>query len=154
MWWIKQTIPGACGSIGFLHALSNGSTSDFVQPGSDLHKFLSHSASLKPVDRAQALYDSDMFEKAHSSVAQLGDTVAPPDDSGVGNHYICFVKGRDGHLWELEGGWKGPLDRGALADDEDVLSEKALDLGVRKLFAHAGDAEFTFSIVALAPQIA
>ena len=107
---------------------------------------------LKPTDRAQLLYDSKELETAHGAAAQIGDTRAPRPEEDNWNHYICFVKGTDGHLWELNGGMKGPLDRGALAKSEDMLSERALQLGVRDIMAHAGRDDVDFSIVALAPS--
>ena len=41
------------------------------------------------------------------------------------------------------------IDRGELKDDEDCLSEKALEIGVRK-FVKAAEGNMEFSIVALA----
>jgi len=71
-------------------------------------------------------------------------------------HYVCFVKtddgGQDGGgtLWELDGRRKGPLDRGRLGKDEDVLSEAALTLGPRKFLEREGGQDLRFSCVALA----
>jgi len=57
-------------------------------------------------------------------------------------------------LWELEGSRKGPLERGTLTDDEDVLSPRALDMGIKriiKLNADGGGGEsLCFSCIALA----
>jgi len=67
-------------------------------------------------------------------------------------HFVCFVKAKDGHLWELDGSRKGPLDRGALEEGEDALSEKALQLGVRRFLKQeerAGGKDLRFSLVAL-----
>lgn len=64
-------------------------------------------------------------------------------------HYVCFVKTDDGTLWELDGRRKGPLDRGRLEPDEDVLSEKALTLGPRRFFEWGGG-DLRFNAVALA----
>jgi len=68
-------------------------------------------------------------------------------------HFITFVKGDDGKLWELEGGYKGPIERGMLGDDEDVLSEKAVQMGVGKFIEigkEIGDIEF--SVVAVVEE--
>lgn len=68
-------------------------------------------------------------------------------------HYVCFVKSKDNNLWEMDGRRKGPLNRGPLAADEDVLSEKALDLAVRtflKREAAAGGGDLRFSLIVLA----
>jgi hypothetical protein len=56
-------------------------------------------------ERAQWLYDSKKFEQLHQSVASIGDTAPPSADEGdrSGQHFVAFVKGDDGNLWELEG---------------------------------------------------
>jgi ubiquitin carboxyl-terminal hydrolase L3 len=157
--WFKQTIGNACGSIGFLHCAINSDATDLVIPGSDLADIRDKAVPLPMAERAQMLFDNAAFEAAHTSVASLGQSVAPPGEEGhrLGHHFVAFVKAKDGHLWELEGGRVGPLDRGALAADEDVLSPKALDLGLRrviKLVQEGTDTELRFSCLALARKAA
>lgn len=108
-------------------------------------------------ERAKLLEDSDVLEAAHHKAAVTGDTAAPDMDTAerLGNHFIAFVKGKDGHLWELEGSRKGPLDRGILGEDDDVLSSRALELGIKryvKLEQEAGGKELRFSCLALATK--
>ena len=103
------------------------------------------------------LYDSREFEDAHQSVAEMGDTAAPSAEEGdrLGQHFVAFVKGDEGKLWELEGSRKGPLERGVLAEDEDVLSERGIELGlgrVIKMEAEAGGGDLRFSCIALAKK--
>lgn len=62
---------------------------------------------------------------------------------------MCFVKANDGGLWELDGRRKGPIRRGDLGKDEDVLSEKGLSLGALKFLEREGG-DLRFSAVALA----
>ncbi|KAJ9157463.1 Ubiquitin carboxyl-terminal hydrolase [Pleurostoma richardsiae] len=155
--WFKQTIGHACGSIGLLHCAINGPAVNFIEPGSTFETIRRDAIPLKMDDRAQMLYDSEAFEVAHKSVANLGDTIPPGIEEGdrLGQHFVAFVKAEDGHLWELEGSRKGPIDRGALADDEDVLSSRALDLGLKrviKLEASAGGHDLRFSAIALASK--
>jgi len=124
---------------------------------SELHRLLSEAIPLKTTERAKLLEDSDVLEAAHHAAAVSGDTAAPDLGAAerLGNHFIAFVKGKDGHLWELEGSRKGPLDRGILGESEDVLSEKALELGIKryvKLEEEAGGKELRFSCLALAPK--
>jgi len=149
--WFKQTIGNACGLIALLHSVSNGSARDFVIPDSTLARLLDEAAPLKPMPRADLLYSSEALEKAHMDAAVRGDTAAPQSEEPVGYHFIAFVKGRNGHLYELEGSWDGPIDRGQLGEHEDVLSDRALDLGVRR-FIQASDGNLEFSIVALATR--
>ncbi|MCJ1432881.1 ubiquitinyl hydrolase 1 [Xylographa pallens] len=153
--WFKQTIRHSCGLIGLLHSVSNGGARQYIQKESTLDKLLKEAIPLKPAPRASVLYESEALVAAHRSAAQIGDTEAPPaEDEKDLQHFISYVKADDGHLWELEGGWHGPLDRGELGPEEDVLSEEALRLGIGAFLKEAQDegGELRFSLVALAPK--
>ncbi|EAL91418.1 hypothetical protein V6000_005151 [Aspergillus fumigatus] len=150
--WFKQTIGHACGSIGLLHSLVNGPAADYIKPDSDLAAIRSLAIPLDMTKRAELLYNSEPFELAHKSVEQTGDSYADPTRERNGGHFVSFVKS-GGKLWELEGSRKGPLERGILADDEDVLSPRALDMGLKrilKLNADGGEKNLLFSCIALA----
>lgn len=152
--WFKQTIRNACGLIGLLHAVANGAARAQILPGSDLEGLLREAEPRDPVQRADLLYESKALESAHADAAKLGDTAAPEAEDNVDLHFVAFVKGGDGKLWELDGRRKGPLERGQLADDEDALSEKALRLGVRRFLdveKAGGNPDLRFSLVSLGP---
>ncbi|KIV99616.1 uncharacterized protein PV09_08791 [Verruconis gallopava] len=154
--WYKQTIGNACGLIGLLHAVSNGVVRSFIKKDSDLHDLLKKAIPLKPSERADLLYESQALESAHRSAATIGDTAAPAADNNVDLHFVCFVKTEDNHLWEMDGRRKGPLDRGQLPEGEDVLGEKALELGVRAFLrreAAAGGGDLRFSLIVLAQNL-
>ncbi|KAJ4301640.1 ubiquitinyl hydrolase 1 [Kalmusia sp. IMI 367209] len=151
--WYKQTIHNACGLMGLLHSVSNGTARSHIDPDSSLAKLIRDVIPLKPDERADLLYASEALETAHRSAATKGDTAAPVAEAEVDLHFVCFVKSQNNHLWEMDGARKGPLDRGQLAADEDVLSDKALDLGVRSFLkreAAAGGADLRFSLIVLA----
>ena len=172
--WFKQTIRNACGLIGILHGASNGETRDhigettqqdprplafsvadenlFVETNSDLDKLLKQAVELKPVDRAELLYNSTALETAHKSAAVKGDSTVPEAEDNVELHYVCFVKSKDNNLWEMDGRRKGPILRGKLETDDDVLSQKALDMGPRAFLRReqeAGGGDLRFSLISL-----
>jgi ubiquitin carboxyl-terminal hydrolase L3 len=102
------------------------------------------------------LYESEALESAHQNAAAGGDTAAPSADDSIDLHYVCFVKSKTNHLWEMDGRRKGPLDRGELSPDEDVLSDKALSLGVRNFLkreAEAGGGDLRFSLIVLSQSL-
>ncbi|KAI9795574.1 MAG: ubiquitinyl hydrolase 1 [Piccolia ochrophora] len=154
--WFKQTIRNACGLIGLLHGVANGEARDFVDSSSSLSELLKSAVPLPPVQRAELLYSSSALESAHQAAAAKGDTSAPSAEDNIDLHYVCFIKSKNGHLWEMDGRRKGPLDRGQLDAADDVLSTKALDMGVRNFLkreAAVGGGELRFSLVALAPAL-
>ncbi|KAI1459357.1 putative ubiquitin carboxyl-terminal hydrolase [Annulohypoxylon moriforme] len=149
--WFKQTIGNACGSIGCLHCAINGPAAQYIREDSDLDKIRRAAIPLKMEDRAEMLYNSVPFEEAHKSCVEIGDT-APINVEHSGQHFVALVKA-NGRLWELEGSRKGPIDRGELGDDEDLLSPKAIDLGIKRtilLDQDAGGNDMRFSCIALA----
>lgn len=126
------------------------------EPNSDLAKLVQDAIPLNPQARADLLYESEALESAHQSAAGGGDTSAPDAEDNVDLHYVCFVKSQDNNLWELDGRRKGPLNRGKLSADEDVLSDKALDLGVRSFLkreSEAGGGDLRFSLITLAESL-
>jgi len=154
--WFKQTIRNACGLIGLLHAVCNGASRHQIQDGSDLQTLLREAIPLRPLERAELLYQSRALESAHADAAKKGDSVAPDAEAKVDLHFVAFVKGGGGNLWELDGRRKGPLKRGRLGPDEDVLSEKGQELGVQAFLRReqeAGAGELRFSAVMLGPSL-
>lgn len=153
--WFKQTIGHACGSIGLLHCLINGSARRYLEEGSLAERIRETAIPLGMEERAQMLYDNKEFEDAHCSVAELGDTTAPDAEEGdrLGQHFVAFVKGDDGRLWELEGSRKGPICRGVLGEGEDVLSARGVELGIGRVInleEESGGGDLRFSCIALA----
>ena len=154
MLWFKQTIGHACGSIGLLHCAINGSAKEYLEPNSTFAKLRDGAIGLDIEERAQFLYDNQAFEDAHQSVAEMGDTVPPSAEDGdrLGQHFVAFVV-QDGKLWELEGGREGPICRGVVGEGEDVLSERAVGMGIGRVIEmekESGGGDLRFSCIALA----
>ncbi len=107
---------------------------------------------MKPLDRAQLLENDAELESAYSMVALQGDSEVPENpEVEVDFHYVCFVKSHnDGHLYEMDGDRKGPVDRGLLGSDQDVLDERSLDL-IREFIQREDGGNTNFSLLVLAP---
>ncbi|RDA89254.1 hypothetical protein CP532_0533 [Ophiocordyceps camponoti-leonardi (nom. inval.)] len=147
--WFRQTIRNACGLMGLLHAVTNGPATNFIEPNSTLHKLWKSAEPLPPHERAALLEKTPELATAHREAASAGDTAAPDAEDSVDLHYVCFVKGSDGGLWELDGRRRGPIRRGGLDEGDDVLCPKALALGVHGFLEREGG-DLRFSAVALA----
>ncbi|KAL8864047.1 MAG: hypothetical protein Q9174_007481 [Haloplaca sp. 1 TL-2023] len=150
--WFRQTIRNACGMIGLLHSACNGGGREFIHVATDLSKLIHDAVPLDPAARAQLLETSPAVAQAHANAAAQGDTAAPNADDKVDLHFVAFIKSAQNNLWELDGRRKGPLNRGVLAEEDDVLAEKALDMGVRRFLKREGG-DMRFSLVALAPSM-
>ncbi|EAL23515.1 hypothetical protein CNBA1620 [Cryptococcus deneoformans B-3501A] len=150
IWWIKQTIPNACGSIGLLHSLLNlpERGPDALSPDSKLAQFKAESLPLTGLERAKLLDETTFFTEAHTSAASTGQSVVPTD-LDVDEHFIAFVEGVDEkgekRIVELDGGRNGPLDRGAsnnfLEDVAKVVQEKYFERA-------EGDVNFNMIVLA------
>ncbi|KAL8741977.1 MAG: hypothetical protein Q9190_005484 [Brigantiaea leucoxantha] len=174
--WFRQTIGNACGMIGLLHSACNGGARDligmnasilkydkhrifpnsFQGSSTDLSNLISAALPLDPASRARLLETSSNIAQAHASAAAQGDTAPPSAEDNVDLHFVSFVKTAQNNLWELDGRRKGPLNRGTLDREDDVLSEKALDLGVRSFLKReekGQGGEMRFSLIALAPSM-
>ena len=150
--WFKQTIQNACGLYGLLHAVGNGAARAQITRGSELDDIFSRAVNLDPRKRSDLLNDSSALEQAHQEAANRGDSAVPNIEDEVELHYVCFVKSTQGHLWEMDGGRKGPICRGKLGPEDDMLSEAALDLGPRAFLKReeaAGGGDLRFGIVSL-----
>ena len=81
--------------------------------------------------------------------AQQGATEAPPADADVDLHFVAFVPGKDGHLWELDGRKVGPVDHGQTSTETLLRDVAAV---VRRNFVEKANS-LNFSLMALAaPQ--
>lgn len=98
------------------------------------------------------LEDDATLESIYRSVALQGDSDVPESaEAEVDFHYVCFVKSHvDDHLYEMDGDRKGPVDRGALGTDEDVLSDAGLRV-VKEFIRREDGKNDNFSLLVLAP---
>jgi ubiquitin carboxyl-terminal hydrolase L3 len=136
--------------VGWLVGWLANERTTLKEPNSDLATLLSQALPLAPAQRAALIETSPALASAHATAAAQGDTAAPEAGDDVDLPYVAFVRGRDGALWELDGRRKGPIRLGELDSSEDVLSDKALALGVKK-FIERENADLRFSCLVLGP---
>nr|BAC34161.1 unnamed protein product [Mus musculus] len=60
VYFMKQTISNACGTIGLIHAIANNKDKMHFESGSTLKKFLEESVSMSPEERAKFLENYDV----------------------------------------------------------------------------------------------
>ncbi|OQO10759.1 hypothetical protein B0A48_04059 [Cryoendolithus antarcticus] len=148
VWWCKQTIGHSCGLMALLHSIANGEAKKHVASDSLAGRLLAESTPLPPMERAAVLYDSAELEQAHMAAAVMGDSKAPSSTEPNGYHFLAFVPGKDGKLWECDGSWDGPIDHGILPEGADMLNSKVIGMGINKYLA-VSEGNLEYSLVAL-----
>ncbi|KAF5950042.1 hypothetical protein HYC85_012035 [Camellia sinensis] len=116
VYFMKQTVGNACGTIGLLHAVGNVTSEIKLVEGSFLDRFYKSNAAMDPLERAAFLEKDREMEVAHSVAATAGETEA---SDNVDTHFICFacVDASDrisfiGQLYELDGRKSAPISHG------------------------------------------
>ncbi|XP_068602403.1 ubiquitin carboxyl-terminal hydrolase isozyme L3 [Brachionichthys hirsutus] len=144
VYFMKQTIGNACGTIGLIHAIANNLAHLEFEAGSALRKFVNETVSMTPEEKAAFLEKDESIRVAHESSAQEGQTEAPSRDEKVNLHFVAFVN-VGGHLYELDGRKSFPIVHGKTS--EDTLLEDAVE--VCKAFMKRDPQEVSFTIIAL-----
>jgi len=120
VYFTKQTVGNACGTVGVIHAIGNAKSQIKLVEGSYFEKFYKQTADMDPIQRATFLEEDDEMEDAHSVAASAGDTDANVD---VNEHFVCFSC-VDGELYELDGRKSQPTSHGP-SSPETLLQDAA-----------------------------
>eukprot|EP01023_Acetabularia_acetabulum_P002153 TRINITY_DN10827_c0_g2_i3.p2 TRINITY_DN10827_c0_g2~~TRINITY_DN10827_c0_g2_i3.p2 ORF type:complete len:245 (-),score=58.49 TRINITY_DN10827_c0_g2_i3:1175-1909(-) len=116
VYYMKQTIGNACGTIGVLHAIGNNQELFSISENSFFQRFLASTKTMKPEERGQYLEHppegAPDIEDAHKEAAEKGDTAPPPLEEVVNLHFVCLVE-KNGRLYELDGRKICAIDHGA-----------------------------------------
>ncbi|KAF5734236.1 ubiquitin carboxyl-terminal hydrolase isozyme L3 [Tripterygium wilfordii] len=144
VYFLKQTVGNACGTIGLLHAIGNITSEIKLTEGSFLDRFFKSTASMDPLERAAFLENDSEMEVAHSVAATSGDTEASDD---VNTHFICFAC-VDGELFELDGRKSGPISHGASSPSTLLLDTAKVIQGMIQKNPHSLD----FNVIAISKK--
>ncbi|KAH8093748.1 cysteine proteinase [Cristinia sonorae] len=116
VFWMKQTISNACGTMGLIHAIANSGVQ--IKPDSPISKFIEECKDKTPEERAKLLETTPLFSSIHAEAASSGQTAVPTNlDTNL--HFTCFVQAPSEtgpRVVELDGRRTGPVDRGACTE--------------------------------------
>lgn len=135
--------------MAILHTVSN--LEAHLEEQSDFHALLQRMKTMPTTERVSEIEGSQLILGAHDAVAGQGQSDTIEAEADVELHFVAFVKSQSsGHLFELDGSRKGPVDHGPL--DGDLLSDGAMQV-VKRFVAQAsqGEDDLNFSLCALAP---
>lgn len=149
LYYMKQTIGNACGTIGLLHSVANCRPPLVLSDGSFLQQFFASTEGLTPEERGAFLEnppaDAPTMDAIHEEAARQGATEAPAPDADVDLHFVAFVL-KGGHVWELDGRKAGPVDHGTSSEGTLLKDVAAV---VKKNFVERANS-LNFSLIALA----
>ncbi|XP_016071951.1 PREDICTED: ubiquitin carboxyl-terminal hydrolase isozyme L3 isoform X1 [Miniopterus natalensis] len=92
VYFMKQTISNACGTIGLIHAIANNKDKMHFESGSTLKKFLEESVSMSPEERARYLENYDAIRVTHETSAHEGQTESSSPSSSQPHCSHCRTK--------------------------------------------------------------
>lgn len=144
LYYTKQTIDNACGTVAIVHALANNQDQITFDDSKHFKTFLELTNGLNPDERAKFLEQDNKMGAAHEDCAQEGDTQAPSVDERVKSHFIAFVN-HNGTLYELDGRKDAPVVHGTTSP-ESFLEDSA---EVIKKFMQREPENVNFNVMAL-----
>lgn len=151
VWFIKQRIGNACGTIGLLHALLN--VPEGIRLMSDNSWLANFSDDcpipLAPVAKAKRLEGDSKIAKLHDEATSSENNATSRGniDDDVDTHFIALVCVQ-GKLYELDGRKEGPILHGATS--HLTLLKDSCEV-IQKFMARDPE-ETRFAITALAPK--
>mmetsp|Transcript_591 Transcript_591/g.570 ORF Transcript_591/g.570 Transcript_591/m.570 type:complete len:242 (+) Transcript_591:59-784(+) len=153
--WFKQTIGNGCGLYALLHILAN-LPDDFIIDNLILNKCLlsqlSKDSSVK--ETVNLVEQLERNIQLDSNYGTQGQTEAPDASESVDLHFITFVKGKDNHLYELDGRRAGPIDLGVSTKENHILDDLKLTEKIQFYMDNADDEnKHNFAMMAIGPSL-
>lgn len=152
--WFKQTIGNGCGFYGLLHLVAN-LPRDLIIENLMLNKLLlsqlSTTASVQDV--ATMVESLEQAIQLDDNFGSQGQTTGPDANDEVTFHFMSFAKGKDGHLYELDGRRKGPVDLG-VAQGDNVVDEPQVIEKIQFYMDNADEENrHNFAMMAIGPSM-
>lgn len=145
LFFMRQFVGNACGTIAAVHALCNNSF--LVDPASDLGAFLETNRPVDADARGVNLARAAFISAATSESAEGGQTAAPEIGTDVNHHFIAFVA-HNNNVYELDGTKPWPVNHGPVG--EGGLLASAAEVIKREFIAHVPDGMFNVMALAVA----
>lgn len=143
VYFTKQTIGNACGTIACLHVVANTAEEGDLAEGSFFSEFIARTRDLSPEERGSELEKREDVAEAHAAVAVEGQSDVIED---TWQHFITFVC-KNGRLLELDGRKDFPIDHGECTP-ETLLQQAAAV--ARDVFMARDPEELRFTLMAVA----
>lgn len=153
--WFKQTIGNGCGLYALLHILAN-LPRDFIVQNLVLNNLvlsqISPDSSTDEIARLVELLEQTI--QLDNNYGAQGQTEAPDASSNTEYHFITFVKGKDNHIYELDGRRTGPVDLGLSTEDKHILNDEKVTQKIQFYMDLTEESQRNnFALMAIAPAL-
>lgn len=145
VFYLKQTIGNACGTVALIHCLANSVGDQLQMKSGAMTSFIEKTKGMTPQQRGEFLETFDEISVAHKAAGEEGQTAPPLLGEKVDLHFVAFIH-KDGQLYELDGRKDRPITHGGTTK-ENFLSDVAK---ICQLFMQRDPEEHRFTIIALA----
>ncbi|CUM63114.1 uncharacterized protein PRCAT00000681001 [Priceomyces carsonii] len=151
--WVPQTIRNGCGLYALLHILLN-IPKDLIVENLILANFSGQlSKAIPQEDIAKLVEGLEHRIQLDENYGVMGQTEAPEAGAHVDFHFISFIKGKNGHLYELDGRRAGPIDLGP-CDGESVIKDPKLVQKIQSYMDMADEKnKLKFALMGIAPSL-
>jgi ubiquitin carboxyl-terminal hydrolase L3 len=144
LYYMKQTVGDACGTVAILHSLGNARPFLEFKEDSYISGFFESTGSMNPEEIAAYLEEDSDIEELHQTAVESGQSETP-ESGTVSTHFVCFTHS-NGCLYELDGRKKFPINHGP-SSVETLLADACEAI---KKFIQRDPDEIRFTIMALA----
>jgi len=141
LYFMKQTAENACGSVALIHVLAN--TPSSVDPSSTIEQFVRKTKATSAMNRGITLENDQNICALHASFSAQGQTAAPGASTDIDQHFVAFIEGTDGILYEMDGRQAGPITHAEIGKEPGAFFQACCETIGEKYLTVAPDAQFT-----------
>ena len=143
LFFMKQTVGNACGTIGLIHAIANNMKSCDFSENSTLLNFINGTEGKSSDQIAEALANDNSLASAHASAGAQGNEYNPAER--VDLHFVAIVE-HEGEMFELDGRKAMPIRHGKF--DGSTMDFKKEAGKICKVFMERDPEELRFTMLA------
>eukprot|EP00127_Corallochytrium_limacisporum_P005805 Clim_evm23s211 gene=Clim_evmTU23s211 len=148
IFFARQIITNACATQAILSVLMN--QEDTVELGDTLKEFKLFTSEFDPEMKGLAISNSDVIRSVHNSFSRTDMYLLEHKDHGPKDddvfHFVAYIPGKDGNVYELDGLRSSPIDHGSASGR--AWYEHAAEVIQQRITRYAAS-EIRFNLLAI-----